>query len=163
MSIKLIRIDDRLIHGQVASSWLRHVDAEQVLCVDDRAASSPIQKQVLKMAAPDLKVHVFSVDQFIDIYHNHPIKRPTFILITSTSDALRLKEGGMDFDYLNFGGMRARDDRTTYHPDLCFTDQELEDIHRLIEDGVKIDYQIAAYNDPIPVLDKLKEARDADE
>lgn len=157
MAIKLIRIDDRLIHGQVASSWLRHVDAEQILCVDDKAASNPVQQQVLKMAAPDLKVHVFSVDRFIEIYNNQPIKRSTFILITSTSDALRLKEGGVDISYINFGGMRSKEGRTSYDHDLSFSDKEMEDLHTLIKDGVKIDYQIAAYNEPVPILDQLKE------
>ena len=40
MAIKSIRIDDRLIHGQVASSWLRYVGAEQILCISDRAAKN---------------------------------------------------------------------------------------------------------------------------
>lgn len=47
MAIKWIRIDDRLIHGQVATSWLRHVNAEQIICISDAAAKNPVQAQVL--------------------------------------------------------------------------------------------------------------------
>ena len=79
MAIKWIRIDDRLIHGQVATSWLRHVNAEQIICISDKAASNPVQIQVLKMAVPDVVLHVFSVDQFIKIYRENPIDRKSVV------------------------------------------------------------------------------------
>ncbi|QNN59869.1 PTS sugar transporter subunit IIB [Erysipelothrix inopinata] len=93
MAIKWIRIDDRLIHGQVATSWLRHINAEQVICISDKAAANPVQVKVLQMAAPDLKVHVFGVDKFISIFNAQPIKRSTFVIVESTLDVLRLLEG----------------------------------------------------------------------
>lgn len=163
MSIKLIRIDDRLIHGQVASSWLRHVNADQVICVDDKAASNPVQQQVLKMAAPDLKVHVFSVDEFINIINNHPIKRSTFVLLTNTVDALKLVESGLDTQYINFGGMRSSENRIAYDHDLCFTKEEEKALNDLLDKGVKIEYQIAAYNKAVPILEKLKEVSESNE
>ena len=96
MAIKSIRIDDRLIHGQVASSWLRYVGAEQILCISDRAAKNPVQEQVLKMAAPGYIVHVFGVDKFIRIYQKNPIKKSTFLITDSTSSLLKMKEGGVE-------------------------------------------------------------------
>lgn len=160
MAIKWIRIDDRLIHGQVATSWLRHVNAEQVICVNDAAANNPVQAQVLKMAAPDLIVHVFGVQQFVDICKKTPIKKSTFLILGSTSDALALKQGGVPMDYINYGGMRKRSDRTSYDHDLSFTPEEEAALQQLIKEGVKVEYQIAAFDEPTPLLDVLAKAKE---
>lgn len=158
MAIKSIRIDDRLIHGQVASSWLRYVGAEQILCISDRAAKNPVQEQVLKMAAPGYIVHVFGVDKFIRIYQKNPIKKSTFLITDSTSGLLKMKEGGVEINKVNFGGMRTREERTiSYNYDLCFTPQEDEDLRKLVSLGVEINYQVAAYDSPVPILDHIKQ------
>lgn len=160
MAIQWIRIDDRLIHGQVASSWLRHIGAEQIICVSDAAASNPVQAQVLKMAAPGYIVHLFGVDKFIRVYQKNPIKKSTFVILGSTADLLKLKEGGVDVQNVNYGGMRERSDRTIrYDHDLCFTPEEDEALKILIEQGVKIDYQMAAYDAPTPLMDYIKQVK----
>lgn len=159
MAIKWIRIDDRLIHGQVATSWLRHVNAEQIICISDAAAKNPVQAQVLKMAAPDLIVHIFSVQKFINICKTTPIKKSTFMICGSTSDVLALKKGGVPVDYVNYGGMRKNTERHSYAHDLSFTPQDEEALDELLQLGVQIDYQIAAFDEPVSlksVLDKAK-------
>lgn len=160
MAIKWIRIDDRLIHGQVATSWLRHVNAEQVICVNDAAAKNPVQAQVLKMAAPDLIVHVFGVEQFINICKKTPIKKSTFLILGSTSDALALKKGGIAMEYINYGGMRKRADRISYEHDLSFSPQEEADLMELLQLGVKVEYQIAAFDEPTPLQEVLAKAKE---
>jgi PTS system mannose-specific IIB component len=159
MAIVWTRIDDRLIHGQVATYWLRHINADQVICVNDDAAANPVQAQVLKMAAPDLSVHLFPVQKFIHIYQNQPIRKSTFLILGSTSDALALKKGGVPMDYINFGGMRAKEGRVMYHHDLCFTPQEEQDLYELINSGTKIDYQIDAHGEAEDILKVLEKAK----
>jgi len=159
MAIKWIRIDDRLIHGQVATSWLRHVNAEQIICISDKAAGNPVQIQVLKMAVPDVVLHVFSVDQFIKIYRENPIRKSTFLLMENTVDALRLVEGGVDMPYINYGGMRSKEGRHSYHHDLCFTKNEEDALHSLLNKGIKVEYQIAAFHAPTPLIEMIEKAK----
>jgi len=156
MALALCRIDDRLIHGQTASSWLKHVGAEQIICVSDKAVGNPVQTQVLKMAASGYTVHVFGVDQFIKIYNSQPIKKKTFLILESTIDALKLIRNGVDLKYINYGGMRARADRDIHFAlDLQFTQAELDAIDALETEGVKIEYQIAAYDTPTSLRARL--------
>ncbi|WP_331836832.1 PTS sugar transporter subunit IIB [Erysipelothrix piscisicarius] len=51
--IQKIRIDDRLLHGQVAYSWKSALNYEAIVIASDDAASDPIRKQALKLAKPD--------------------------------------------------------------------------------------------------------------
>ena len=83
-NIELVRIDDRMLHGQVVSTWLKDYNIEQVLIINDKAANDPIQKSVAGLAAPkEVKVHLFGVDQFIDILKKTPIKRKTMLISIS--------------------------------------------------------------------------------
>lgn len=155
MAIVWTRIDDRLIHGQVASSWLSRVQAEQVIIADDEVADNEVQKSVLKLAAPGVKLHIFSVNRFIEVYNKQPIKRRTLLILPSTTTALELIEGGLDIAEINFGGMRTKAGRTVYRHDLCFNDAELAALHSIIAKGIKVDYQMAAYDNPQNILELL--------
>jgi mannose/fructose/N-acetylgalactosamine-specific phosphotransferase system component IIB len=64
MSLVLVRIDDRLIHGQVVGGWLPVIQAERIVVVSDRAAGDSLQTGLMRMAVPDgVTVDVFSVNQ----------------------------------------------------------------------------------------------------
>ena len=68
MGVKLVRIDDRLIHGQVCSTWIGDYGIEQVLIINDKVSKDPVQKSVVGLAAPaGVRVLVFGVDQFIEV------------------------------------------------------------------------------------------------
>ena len=67
MALKLVDIDDRLIHGQVATTWIPDFGIESAIIVSDKVANDPVQKSVAGLAAPDIKVSVFGVDKFIDV------------------------------------------------------------------------------------------------
>ena len=67
MGLALVNIDDRLIHGQVATTWIRDYKIESCIIVNDMVANDPVQKSIAGLAVPDIKVSVFGVEQFIDI------------------------------------------------------------------------------------------------
>ena len=63
--IKHLRIDNRLIHGQVAVTWKNHVGAQAIIVCNDKVAEDPIQKMALPMAARGSKVFIFSIEDLI--------------------------------------------------------------------------------------------------
>nr|WP_253214007.1 PTS sugar transporter subunit IIB [Tetragenococcus halophilus] len=65
MSVKFCRIDDRLIHGQVVTTWVNVHQIEQVIIVDETVSKDSIQSNVLKMSAPpNIKLHIFPLRNF---------------------------------------------------------------------------------------------------
>lgn len=66
-NIVFIRIDDRLIHGQVITAWSKIVLADRILVIDDEVASDPFMTKVLKIAAPSsVKVDVYDIKEAIE-------------------------------------------------------------------------------------------------
>lgn len=143
MSIELVRIDDRLIHGQIATTWINDYNIEQVLIVDDNVVQDKMQQSVISMTAPaNVKVKVFGVDSFIGIYKKNPIKRRTMIVLTNSIDAYRLLAGGVQIDYLNVGGMRFLDGRTKIARAVSVTPEEREAFKKIIEMGIDVRIQM---------------------
>ena len=89
--IALLRIDERLIHGQVATSWSKALDIDTIVCASDEAAQNPLKKKMLLIAAPPgKKTHVRSVDEVIGLLQDPRAERMKIFLLTDNpKDALK--------------------------------------------------------------------------
>lgn len=92
--IKLFRIDERLIHGQVAIKWSRHTDVDHIVVANDGAASSEIMKKTLLMAAPaGVKTAIRTVKDAVTLLNDSRCdKFKILVLVNSPEDALKLVE-----------------------------------------------------------------------
>lgn len=155
MPVKLVDIDDRLIHGQIATTWIPEYGIEQVIIVDDKVAADPVQTSVAGLAVPQIKVNVFGVDKFIDVLKRTRIKRDTLVLFTSPVDAERLRDNGLPFDYLNVSGMRFNPSRTQLHKNMSITADERAALERLIDAGVEVWMQPTCRDPKVAVSELL--------
>jgi len=143
VAIELVRIDDRLIHGQVVTTWVKQKKIEQILIVNDDIVNDPVQKSVFDMMAPqDVLVKTFGVDKFIEVYHKTTIKRRTLILLTNSIDALSLCTGEVAFDTLNVGGMKNKPGRKQYTKAVSLSEEELKALQLIQEKGVAVEIQM---------------------
>ncbi|MCW2257462.1 PTS system mannose-specific IIB component [Providencia alcalifaciens] len=155
MPINVARIDDRLIHGQVITTWVKNFDIEQVIIVNDKVANDTVQQSVLAMAAPpDLKIVVFSVDKFIEVLKKTEIKRRTMLLFTNSIDVNKLVENGLTLEKLNVGGMRMQDGRRNLSRAVAVTPEEEQAFKSLINNNVAVEIQMVP-KDPIVELKTL--------
>ena len=137
------RIDDRLIHGKVVTTWVNIKKIEQIIVVNDKVAEDKIQKNILNMAAPQgVKVHTFGVEKFADVYKTTPIKKRTMLLFTNSIDVDRVVELGVDIKELNIGGMRYQEGRKQLTKALSVTPEEEKAFHSLMDKGVDITIQM---------------------
>jgi len=98
-----MRIDNRLIHGQVTVSWVGSVGANHLLVVNDEVAEDPIQKQMLPMAARGVKTSVLSVKEAINYVKDAEGKEKIMLIAKFPSDALALLESGLEPKEINVG------------------------------------------------------------
>lgn len=156
MALKLVDIDDRLIHGQVATTWIPDYGIESAIIVSDAVANDPVQKSVAGLAAPNIKVTVFGVEKFIDVLKKTQLKKATMVLFTNPIDALTLKKNGLDYNYLNVSGMRFNDQRTRLHKNMSVTKEEKEAFEELIGMGVECWMQTTTRDSKEPVAELLE-------
>ncbi len=155
MPINVARIDDRLIHGQVITTWVKNYDIEQVLVINDKVAGDKVQQSVLTMSAPPgLKVLVFGVQQFIEILKKTPIKKRTMLLFTNSIDVNALVEGGLSLEKVNVGGMRMQDGRHQLSRAVSVTPEEEQAFKNIIAKNIPVEVQMVP-KDPIVYLQSL--------
>ena len=100
--IKHLRIDNRLIHGQVAVTWMNSIGADKIIVCNDKVAADPIQKMALPMAARGNTVYVFSIDETIK-YANEHKDETIFIICKFPSDGLAILKSGVEVQDVNVG------------------------------------------------------------
>lgn len=143
MPIEFVRIDDRLIHGQVATTWTRDYNIEQILIINDNAKNDPVQHNVANFALPaGVKVVIFGVNQFADIMSKNEIKKRTMLLFTNPLDIKFLVEKGLNIQKVNAGGMRFKDGRKRLSKAISVTEEEHAAFMYLIEKGIDINVQM---------------------
>lgn len=148
MTISFIRIDDRIIHGQVVTRWMSERSCQGVVAVDDAAASNPILSKVLKAAVPQpLKAFVMSVDSTSQKWEEIVGSKKNYFLIAKTPETLvRLYEEGAnfinEFPKLNVGPMSAREGAQKIGPNVCVTKSEIDAFERLDQLGMEIEFKL---------------------
>ncbi|NBH74918.1 mannose/fructose/sorbose PTS transporter subunit IIA [Rodentibacter pneumotropicus] len=162
MSVNLLRIDDRLIHGQVATSWAKAVKCEAIFAISDEVANDELRKELLlQIAPPHLKAYVISVDKAIKVYNNPKYaSRNILMLVTKPEDAVRLIEGGLRIDTINVGGMTHKEGNKQLSDAVTVNPSNVEAFKKLLDMGVKLSLQKVAANKPVELtrekLDSIK-------
>lgn len=100
--IKHLRIDNRLIHGQVAVTWMNAIGADKIIVTNDKVAADPIQKMALPMAARGNTVYVLSIADCIKYAQDNP-NETLFVIAKHPQDALQIIESGLEIQAVNVG------------------------------------------------------------
>lgn len=138
--IAALRVDDRLIHGQVAMTWTKQLKVKGILVANDDAAADSTQKMALKMAAPaGIKVLVKPVEEAIRVL-NHPKAETMRILVLTRTiqDALLVRSRTREIEFLNIGNVGRFDgidasEKTVVTPTIMLTTDEIANLKQLIQ------------------------------
>lgn len=147
--IKWVRLDERMIHGQVATKWSQLLGVDRIIVADDQAASNEIIKKSLKMAAPaNCRTAIVSVEKAISLCNDPRSKDLSILLIVSTPEnLLTVAEKCPGIPQINIGNYgriapkRAGEDRKTYTKNLYAYDDEIEILKKVIATGIPCNVQ----------------------
>lgn len=142
--IKMTRVDHRLLHGQVAFTWIRQVGADCILIANDAVAKDELRMSVLRMAKPQgVKLVMKSVDDSIKALTSGVTdKYNLFIITESIEDAWRLCKAVPAIRELNIGGVKVEDGKRRISEAVSVSDEECARIRELDAVGVHVFVQM---------------------
>ena len=151
MALTLVRVDDRLVHGQVVAIWLKALGAKRIVIVDDRTARDEFLREVIELAAPSgVPVELLDVAQGIErLRAVIGDADPTFVLMRSPVTALRLREAGIEFPVLNVGGIGAGPGRKKLYRNISASPEELDAMRQIERLGTSVELRIVAGDRPV--------------
>lgn len=157
MSIKFIRIDDRLIHGQVVTAWIKNYQAKKILILDDDVAKDAFLINVLKMVKPSgVELIIEGCNHIDDLIRKfEEDEKNTVVLMKKPQTAKVLFEHGVGLRELNVGGMGANKYRQNLYKNVSASEEEVAVLKELENQGVRVYFQ-ATPNDKQVDLHTIK-------
>ena len=141
--IVFVRIDDRLLHGQVARSWVKEEGANLIVVVNDRVAEDRDTQKLMNIATPLYADSRFlSVENLIEKIKDDHDGKKVLILVEGPEDALRLLDAGLDINEINVGNMRELPGKEKVIDDVFVDAEDRANFKKIHDKGVKLDLRI---------------------
>ena len=139
--IKLLRVDHRLLHGQVAFSWTNALGIDCILIANDDVPRDDLRKTTLKLSKPNgVKLVIKTVDDAIAAINSGVTdKYKLFIIAESIHDAKRLVEGCAAIREVNLGGTRKTAEMRALNKFIFATQADVEDIRAMLAAGAEVE------------------------
>lgn len=143
MDLRLVRIDSRLIHGQVVTKWLKQTGADEILIIDDSLAKDEFMLSIYKMAAPsDTPVDVRSVEDITNDWKNGELEgKKIFVLLKDVDTAYRVHQNEFPLEKIQIGGLGAGPNKKKVYGPIYFDDQDVTMLSEMAEDGIEVTLQ----------------------
>lgn len=136
--VALLRVDDRLVHGQVVEGWLPHLDVDLVVVVSDSAAADPVQTALMKMALPaSTGLLVTTLADAPETLASTP--RRALVLVPGPREALSLLERGLAADRVNVGGLHFTAGKVQLGRALFLDAQDKAALKAIAARGVRVE------------------------
>jgi len=157
MVIGLARIDDRLIHGQVATRWTKETNVQRIIVVSDEVAADTVRKTLLtQVAPPGVTAHVVDVAKMIRVYNNPKYAgERVMLLFTNPTDVERIVEGGVKITSVNIGGMAFRQGKTQVNNAISVDAKDIEAFNKLNARGIELEARKVSTDQKLKMMDLI--------
>lgn len=140
MAVRHVRIDNRLVHGQVVVTWLQAERADTIVVANDGIAADDFQKtMLLAVKPPSVNEVILSVDGALEYVRDpaHADKQ-VFLLVKDPADALRLHQGGLGVTTMNVGNMAFAAGSKRVTRTVFVTQRDIDAFKALHDAGVEL-------------------------
>lgn len=135
-----IRIDDRLIHGQVAAFWTNHFKATRIMVINDQVAADEMQKSVLRMVAPaSIRTSIISKETaYKNIMAGKYEGQRVLVIMKNPKDVIDLIDMGLEIKEINVGNMAPKEGTKQIKKSVSVTEEDVNVFKELDKRGVEV-------------------------
>ncbi|HHR6028495.1 TPA: PTS mannose transporter subunit IIAB [Providencia alcalifaciens] len=161
MIIALARVDDRLIHGQVATRWTKEMRVKRIIVVSDEVAKDTVRSTLLKQVAPPgVTAHVVDVDKCVRVYNNPKYSgERVMLLFTNPTDVQRIVEQGVEIDSVNIGGMAYTEGKTMVTNAVSINQKDIDAFKYLNDKNIELEVRKVASDSKVHMMDLINKLK----
>ena len=140
IKIAAVRIDTRLLHGQVATAWTKQIAPNRIIVVSDGVAHDQLRKTMIEQAAPPgVPANVVPISKMIEVSKDPRFgATKAFLLFENPQDLLAAIEGGVDIQEANIGSMAHSVGKVVVTDAIAMDEKDVECLEALHDKGVKL-------------------------
>ncbi|MBU2567576.1 MAG: PTS sugar transporter subunit IIB [Elusimicrobia bacterium] len=156
MPLILVRVDDRLIHGQVVEGWLRHISVDCIIVINDAVAKDEMQCALYGMSVPTgVEVHCLGVETAINGFREGLFNRKNvMVLLSNVQDTLKLAEAEIGINSINIGGLHWTSGKKQIFKALSVDAGDIAGLIKILRHGIELEIRILPMNDRIALDEK---------
>ena len=150
--ITQIRVDDRLIHGQVAVVWTKELNAPLLVVANDEAAKNPVMQMTLKMAVPNgMKLLIRTVDDAIEVFNDpRGADKRMFVIVNCVSDANKIAQNVQAIEAVNVANAGRFDKSDPKDKTMVFSSVQLNQEELNAAKDLSELERVSSYNQVLP-------------
>jgi PTS system mannose-specific IIB component len=151
--IALVRVDNRLVHGQILEAWLPRLKAARIVIADDDAAASPLARAAMTLCLPpELPADVVRVED-VDWEDLAARRDAVLVLVREVKDLSRAAASGLTPAHarrVNIGNVHFGAGRRPVSPSVFLSAEEVEALRALEEQGFEVEARAIPADPPLP-------------
>ncbi|HFX3812142.1 TPA: PTS mannose/fructose/sorbose transporter subunit IIAB [Enterococcus faecium] len=153
-----VRIDERLIHGQVAGIWAPSLHTQRIIVINDEAAADSLQKSSLRMAAPtSMRLSVLTVESAAkNIRSGKYGKQRLFLVFKNPTDVLRYLKAGGKLTHVNVGNMSYKEGSKDITKSIKVLEEEIDVFESIAAMDINVTAQLVPNDPVVDFMDKLR-------
>ena len=142
-NIQLIRVDNRLVHGQVGVSWVNSLDIDTIVVVDNDTVNDIVPKKLMSniAKASNVKISFYSVDNFLNVYKNNNSNQKLFVVVRKIATVYELCKKGLEAQSVNIGNIHYEKGRFPFNKKVYLNQEDVDEINCLLDKGYDIFFQ----------------------
>lgn len=159
----LARIDTRLLHGQVATSWTKTTRPDRIIVVSDAVSKDSLRKNMIEQAAPPgVRANVVPINKMIQVSKDPRFGATKAMLLFETAeDALKAIEGGVDIKELNLGSIAHSIGKVVVNNAIAMGQEDIDALEKILDKGIKIDVRKVPADSNQNIRDLLNKAKNS--
>lgn len=141
MAIVLVRIDDRLIHGQVVESWIPYLKATEIVVASEEAVADETRKTLMRLSLPeDVGLKVLGVSAAIAyLSENKESSKRILVLVPGPGEMLALVSAGLGIEAVNIGGLHYSTGKMQIGRAIFLSEEDSRNLKEIAAKGVKLE------------------------
>lgn len=157
LNLTLIRVDERLIHGQILTQWLKRTEANLIVVANDEVSTDELRQNLMNVAIPSgVSTRYFSLDKTCSVIHKASSQQRILLLVANLTDLLYLIKGGVPIQEVNIGNIHPKQDSLEISPSVSLSINEFEILNEMNKRGIKCIIQRMPSETPIDIYSYLK-------
>jgi len=162
MPFVLVRVDDRMIHGQVVVGWASVLHPDRIILCHDEIAQNEWEKELYESSFIDsgIKINVFSTNELLNYLRSEAFqKERVVLLVESPKDAWKLLGQGVPITTLNIGGLHYRANKKELNHYIYVDEEDIQALSKIARRGVRIEGQDVPTARKVDVMSLLEKAQ----
>lgn len=156
MPIALVRIDDRLVHGQVVEGWIPYLKADTVVVISNEAAADPALQALMQLGLPgNIELRVLPTQEVGAVADLEKSKRRVLVLAPGPKEVLALMDGGIYLSSVNVGGMHYGAGRIQLGRVMFLSEDDRQALKTIATRGVTLEGRAVPLDQKMNVADLL--------